>query len=118
MFEGTSSPGTSGTASAGRSCRRIASQEDRLGALGLVLNAAVLWTTCYLDAAMAALREPSAAAREYEIRDEDVAGLSRSSTPTSTCWAATPSGPPPRPTMPRQLRDPADAEEEDEPGEG
>lgn len=27
-------------------------QEDQLGALGLVLNAAVLWTTRYLDAAV------------------------------------------------------------------
>jgi TnpA family transposase len=31
-------------------------QEDRLGVLGLVLNAAVLWTTRYLDAAVAQLR--------------------------------------------------------------
>lgn len=27
-------------------------QEDQLGALGLVLNTAVLWTTRYLDAAL------------------------------------------------------------------
>lgn len=31
-------------------------QEDQLGALGLVLNAAVLWTTRYLDAAVDHLR--------------------------------------------------------------
>lgn len=31
-------------------------QEDQLGALGLVLNAVVLWTTRYMDAALAHLR--------------------------------------------------------------
>lgn len=31
-------------------------QEDQLGALGLVLNIAVLWTTRYVDAAVTALR--------------------------------------------------------------
>ena len=45
--------------------------EDQLGALGLVLNAVVLWTTRYIDAAVAQLR-----AEGYEIRDEDVARLS------------------------------------------
>jgi TnpA family transposase len=51
-------------------------QEDQLGALGLVLNAAVLWTTRYLDAAVAALRELPADAREHPVLDEDVARLS------------------------------------------
>ena len=51
-------------------------QEDQLGALGLVLNAAVLWTTRYLDAAVSALRALPAEAREHDIRDEDVARLS------------------------------------------
>ncbi|MDE3722809.1 Tn3 family transposase [Nocardiopsis sp. N85] len=44
---------------------------DRFGALGLVLNAIVLWTTKYIDAAVAQLR-----AEAHEIRDEDVARLS------------------------------------------
>ena len=46
-------------------------QEDQLGALGLVLNAVVLWNTRYLDAALAALR-----ASGYHVRDEDVDRLS------------------------------------------
>lgn len=45
--------------------------EDQLGALGLVLNAIVLWTTKYIDAAVAQLR-----AEGHEIRDEDIARLS------------------------------------------
>lgn len=45
--------------------------EDQLGALGLVLNAVVLWTTKYIDAAVAQLR-----AEDQEIRDEDVSRLS------------------------------------------
>ncbi|WSU86688.1 transposase (plasmid) [Streptomyces globisporus] len=45
--------------------------EDQLGALGLVLNAIVLWTTRYIDAAVAQLR-----AEGHEIRDEGIARLS------------------------------------------
>lgn len=45
--------------------------EDQIGALGLVLNAVVLWTTRYIDAAVAQLR-----AVGHEIRAEDVARLS------------------------------------------
>ncbi|MFJ9181379.1 Tn3 family transposase [Streptomyces sp. NPDC102360] len=45
--------------------------EDQLGSLGLVLNAVVLWTTKYIDAAVAQLR-----AEGHEIRDEDIARLS------------------------------------------
>lgn len=44
--------------------------EDQLGSLGLVLKAVVLWTTRYLDAAVAQLR-----AEGHEIKDEDVARL-------------------------------------------
>jgi hypothetical protein len=51
-------------------------QEDQLGALGLVLNAAVLWTTRYLDAAVAQLRALPPEEREHDVRDEDVARLS------------------------------------------
>jgi TnpA family transposase len=45
--------------------------EDQLGALGLVLNAVVLWTTRYIDAAIAQLHHEG-----HEIRDEDIARLS------------------------------------------
>jgi TnpA family transposase len=46
-------------------------QEDQLGALGLVLNAVVLWNTRYIDAAVASLRDSG-----HPVRDEDVARLS------------------------------------------
>ncbi|MFJ1838115.1 Tn3 family transposase [Streptomyces sp. NPDC088175] len=46
--------------------------EDQLGALGLVLNAIVLWTTRYIDAAVARIR-----AEGHETRDEDIDRLSR-----------------------------------------
>src|SRR6266536_5380156 len=45
--------------------------EDQLGALGLVLNAVVLWTTTYLNAALEQLREQG-----YPVADEDAARLS------------------------------------------
>ncbi|MFF8382536.1 Tn3 family transposase [Streptomyces kanasensis] len=45
--------------------------EDQLGALGLVLNAIVLWTTRYIDAAVTQLQ-----AEGHEIREEDIARLS------------------------------------------
>jgi hypothetical protein len=45
--------------------------EDQLGALGLVLNAIVLWTTRYIDAAVVQLK-----AGGHEIREEDIARLS------------------------------------------
>jgi TnpA family transposase len=51
-------------------------QEDQLGALGLVLNAAVLWTTRYLDAAVEQLRSLPADQREHDVLDEDLARLS------------------------------------------
>jgi len=35
-------------------------QEDQFGALGLTLNAVVLWSTRYIDAAVTALRRSSA----------------------------------------------------------
>jgi TnpA family transposase len=46
-------------------------QEDQLGALGLVVNAVVLWNTRYLDAALAQIR-----ASGTEIKPEDVERLS------------------------------------------
>lgn len=45
--------------------------EDQLGALGLVLNAIVLWTTRYIDAAATQLK-----AEGHELREEDMARLS------------------------------------------
>ncbi|OPC77682.1 Tn3 family transposase [Embleya scabrispora] len=53
-------------------------QENQLAALGLVLNAVVLWNTRYLDAAVARLREGG-----HEIRDEDVAELHRQGAETA-----------------------------------
>lgn len=51
-------------------------QEDQLGALGLVLNAAVLWTTRYLDAAVGHLRALPPEEREHDVLDDDVARVS------------------------------------------
>jgi len=48
-----------------------AGQEDQLGALGLVLNAVVLWNTRYADAAVAQLR-----GQGQQASDEDAARLS------------------------------------------
>ncbi len=45
--------------------------EDQIGALGLVLNAIVLFNTRYMDAALTQLR-----ADGFDVRDEDVARLS------------------------------------------
>ncbi|GAT70050.1 transposase [Planomonospora sphaerica] len=46
-------------------------QEDQLGALGLVLNAVVLWNSRYIDAAVTALR-----AAGHQVDDADIARLS------------------------------------------
>jgi len=43
-------------------------QEDQPGALGLVVNAVILWNTLYMDAALAGLR-----AEGFVVRQEDVA---------------------------------------------
>ena len=53
-----------------RQCYREG-QEDQLGALGLVVNALILWTTRYMDAALNHLRATGA-----EVRKEDLARLS------------------------------------------
>lgn len=45
--------------------------EDQPGSLGLALNAIVLWTTHYIDAAVDRLR-----AKGHDLRDEDIARLS------------------------------------------
>lgn len=46
-------------------------QEDQLGALGLVVNAIILWNTIYMDAAIEQLRQEG-----FEVRDKDLARLS------------------------------------------
>ncbi len=46
-------------------------QEDQLGALGLVVNAIVLWNTLYMDTALNQLR-----AEGFEVNADDVARLS------------------------------------------
>ena len=46
-------------------------QEDQLGALGLVVNAIVLWNTLYMEAALHQLRTAG-----FEVKAEDVARLS------------------------------------------
>ncbi|MGX9891389.1 Tn3 family transposase [Streptomyces sp. NPDC002276] len=51
--------------------RYLDGMEDQLGALGLVLNAVVLFNTRYMDAAVNQLR-----ADGFDVRDEDVARLS------------------------------------------
>ena len=45
-------------------------QEDQLGALGLVVNAIVLWNTLYMDAALNHLRQTG-----VEVREEDIVRL-------------------------------------------
>jgi hypothetical protein len=57
-------------------CLSADAPEDRLGALGPALNAAVLWTTRYLDASVAHLRALPAEEREHDVLDEDVARVS------------------------------------------
>jgi TnpA family transposase len=52
----------------GRIQQPVRQGQDRLAALGVVLNAITLWNTRYLDAAVTALRESGA-----EVNDEDVA---------------------------------------------
>jgi hypothetical protein len=67
-------------------------QEDQLSALGLVLNAVVLWNTRYMDAALAHLRDSG-----HPVRDEDAARLSPLGDSHSTWSAATRSDRPPCP---------------------
>lgn len=80
-------------------------QEDQLGALGLVLNAVVLWNTRYTEAALTHLRagghvDDADAARLSPLVDAHVNMLGR--------YAFTP----PPGTGPRPLRDPAAPAEE------
>ncbi|MEE1938366.1 Tn3 family transposase [Streptomyces sp. TRM 70361] len=86
--------------------------EEQLGSLGLALNAVVLWTTKYIDAAVAQL-----CAEGHEISDEDVARLSPLKFKNLNVlgrYSFTPSTPP---QGMRPLRDP-DAPELDEDDDG
>jgi hypothetical protein len=58
--------------------------EDQLGALGLVVNVMVLWTTLYMDRALSRLHDLGAT-----INDEDVARLSPLGTNHPTSWVGT-----------------------------
>ena len=83
-------------------------QEDQLGALGLVLNAVVLWNTFYMDLAVKQLR-----ADGYPVHDEDVARLSPLGFKHIHFlgrYAFNPS----EPGQVRPLRDPASADDDDE----
>ncbi|MFA7764358.1 Tn3 family transposase [Streptomyces sp. NRRL S-448] len=85
-------------------------QEDQLAALGLVLNAVVLWNTRYLDAAVTALREAGT-----QVQDEDLARLSPLKAKHLNVlgrYSFLPSVP--GAGMLRPLRDPADADAETE----
>jgi hypothetical protein len=94
-------------------------QEDQLGALGLVLNAAVVGTTRYLDAAVDQLRARPPEEREHDVLDEDVARVSPLKHANLNClghysFAASP----PR-EGPCPLRDPATVHlDEDDDGTG
>ena len=59
-------------------------QEDQLDALSLVVNIIVLWNTIYMDAVLNQLR-----AEGFDVRADDVLGLSPLGSTTSTCSAAT-----------------------------
>lgn len=82
-------------------------QEGRLGALGLVLNAAVLWTTRSLGASVDHSRSLPAHERKHEVLVEDVSRVSPSKHANLNClgrcsFAARP----PREGL-HPLRDPA-----------
>lgn len=64
--------------------------EDQLGALGLVLNAVVLFNTRYTNTALDKLRAESVP-RGSTCATKTWRGSRRSSASTSTCWAAAPS---------------------------
>ncbi|GAA4233053.1 TnpA family transposase [Streptosporangium album] len=98
---------------------RIAKPLHLLRALGLVLNAAVLWTTRYLDAAVEELRALPADECEHDVLNEDVARLSPLKHANLNVLgrysfrASTPAGGGLRP-----LRNPAAAERDDDDDDG
>ena len=76
-------------------------QEDQLAALGLALNAVVLWNTRYLDHAVDTLRR-----NRYPVREEDVARLSPLSHAHLNCLGRYSFPAPPVGAGLRLLRDP------------
>ena len=101
-------PARSATANRGRSIRPTGKgRKTSSAALGLVLNAVVLWNTRYLDAVIEDLR-----GNGHPVRDEDVARLSPLGHAHLNClgrYAFT--GQPP--TGLRPLRDPAAPDDTD-----
>ncbi len=85
-----------------QACRE--GQEDQLGALGLVLNAVVLWNTRFIDAAPTALRSQG-----EEATDEDAARLSPLGGKHVNLPGRYAFTPPAGPQL-RPLRDPASAD--------
>jgi Tn3 transposase DDE domain len=83
--------------------------------LGLVLNAAVLWTTRYMDAAVAHLRAHGP--QGHNVADEDVARLSPLKHANLNCLGRYSFRSPPPIQGLRRLRDP-DAVELDEEDDG
>ena len=72
MNDGTNWPKSRSMASRGELRQRYREgQEDQLSALGLVVNAIVLWNTIYMDAALNHLRD-----QEIDVKTEDVERLS------------------------------------------
>lgn len=84
-------------------------QEDQLGALGLVLNAVVLWNTRYMDAALRQLR-----ASGQPVADEDVVRLSPLGDRHLNVLGHYSFAPPTDGPVLRPLRDPTSGEDEDE----
>jgi len=83
--------------------------EDQLGALGLVLNCVVLWSTVYIDAALEQLR-----ATGHPVADEDVARLSPFMRKHLNVLGAYSFSLPDMPGGLRELRDPDKLDEEDD----
>ncbi|SQD97365.1 hypothetical protein FMEAI12_4020094 [Parafrankia sp. Ea1.12] len=82
-------------------------QEDQLGALGLVLNAVVLWNTRYLDAAVTALRQAG-----HVVYDADIARLSPLGHAHLNCLGRYSFSPPSQGIGLRPLRSPEDEPDE------
>ncbi len=83
-------------------------QEDQLGALGLVLNAVVLWNTRYLDAALTTLRTAG-----HDVHDLDVARLSPLADRHINMLGRYAFAAPPTGTGLRPLRDPGKHDQEE-----
>ncbi|WP_242417929.1 transposase, partial [Frankia sp. CpI1-P] len=84
-------------------------QEDQLGALGLVLNAVVLWNTRYLDAALTTLRTAG-----HDVHDLDVARLSPLADRHINMLGRYAFAAPPTGTGLRPLRDPGGKHDQEE----